>query len=192
MRQMVDRRNAFLCTLRLLSISMLSLGGCDPVDSASLGGNVAGQRGEVQAVFINNTPGHVVFTFGTYDDQDPASRPDFEQFLLDDITAALPPDSESAVIELTCGRVLSLGSPMLLANIATNRPDAEVDESALVEGLDFYGDDSELLGSAAPFEARLGLDFPCNSLVVVYLEAQESGDFPFRVAFQVIPSSSSR
>ncbi|MEP0844029.1 MAG: hypothetical protein HRF43_15105, partial [Phycisphaerae bacterium] len=38
-------------------------------NTASLGGNTPGQRGNVRVAFINHTPFRAVFTYGTYDPQ---------------------------------------------------------------------------------------------------------------------------
>ena len=51
--------------------------------TASLGGDVAGRRGTVRVLFINNTPYRAVFTYGTYDQTDTSFVPDFAQFALD-------------------------------------------------------------------------------------------------------------
>lgn len=167
---------------------------CSPSNSSSFGGDQAGDRGEIQVLFINNTSGRAVFTFGTFDDRDSASGPDFDQFALAANGEILGPDSESEFFELTCGRVLGIGSPQLLANIAANRPDADVEDVALVNGIDFYDADAddEPSGRAAAFEARLGQDFPCGALIVIYLETNDAGAEEFRVDFQMLPSSSSR
>ena len=65
--------------------------------AAPLGGDIAGSRGQVQIVFINNTTFRAVFTFGTYDQTDPSSEPDFSQFGHDPAGLVLEGDSTSPV-----------------------------------------------------------------------------------------------
>lgn len=185
------------CSLMLI-LSTMGVGGCveSPENAnASLGGNVAGFRGEIQVVFFNNTPNQPAFTFGTYDDMDRENEPDFAQFGLDTNDLQLEPGATSAILGLQCGRVFAIGSPDLLSLIDKNLPDAELETDALVEGIEFYDNTEELPvaeGSAPPFEARLGVDFPCSALLLIYLEIDDSGSNEFRVAFQLIPSESDR
>jgi hypothetical protein len=165
---------------------------------ASLGGDSAGERGTLRVLFINNTDARAVFTFGTFDQTDRLSVPSFLQFGLDDSDDVLDGDSESEILELPCGRVFAIGSPRLLQFIEANAADEEPLAVALVEGIDFYDthtDDSTeplQLGSAQPFEALLGVDFPCNALLIIYLEPTDAGDSAFRIDFQLIPSESTR
>ena len=177
--------------------------------TASLGGNTAGQRGSVRVLFLNETPHRAVFTFGTFDPADQESRPDVEQFGPTDDDPTLDAEATSDIVTLTCGRVVAIGSPQLLDFIAENLSDADLIDEALVEGISFIdpADDSDAdtdgsvddasgsattAGSALPFEALLGVDFPCESLLILRLEINDPGPAPFRVDFEVIPSASTR
>lgn len=169
--------------------------------TASLGGDIAGSRGLVQISFINNTPFRAVFTFATYDQTDPSSKPDFLQFGNDPDGLVLEGDSTSPVGALDCARVFSVGGPRLSALIADNLPDASVDEEALIEGVEFFsipevgsGETPAPVsqGKSPPFEALLGVDFPCNALLIVRFEIDDLGPAPFRVDFELIPSQSTR
>ena len=169
--------------------------------TAPLGGDIAGSRGQVRIVFINNTPFRAVFTFGTYDQTDPSSEPDFSQFGHDPAGLVLEGDSTSPVGVFNCARVFSIGGPRLLALIADNLPDAPVADEALIEGVEFFTipvDNSGAAlapvsqGKSPPFEALLGVDFPCNALLIVRLEIDDLGREPFRIAFELIPSRSIR
>jgi hypothetical protein len=196
----------------VLAALAFCLAGCDGSVSnltASLGGETAGERGQVQVVFINNTPHRAVFTFGTYDDTDQDSQPDFFQFGLDDYDTTLDGNSTSEVGSLECARVFSVGGPKLPALIEEDLPDASPDEDAFVEGVKFFEiasdeadeeepDSSEgdsgptLAGTAAPLEALIGIDFSCGSLLIIRLEFDDLGPDPFRVDFEFIPSESTR
>jgi len=177
---------------------------------ASLGGGRPGGRGDVQVLFINNTPHRAVFTYGTYDQTDPDFEPEFFQFVLDG-ARVLDGDASSNIRGVTCGRIFSLGSATLLDLIETNLPDEDRDADAFVEGIDFYQvaeegdedpdgeDDAEelpadpvLIGRAPAFEALLGVDFPCGALLIFYLEIDDAGPDDFRVDFQLIPAESTR
>lgn len=163
--------------------------------TASLGGARAGSRGDVRVVFINNTPFRPAFTFGTFDQADPEFRPDASQFVLDgDEDERIAPNSATRVGTFECARILGVGSPRLLDLIEGNL-DVEVDEIAFVEGVDFYEnvpDNPTLMGSAAPFEVLLGVDFPCESLLILYFEQNAVGAPPFRIDFEFIPAESTR
>ncbi len=164
--------------------------------TASLGGNTAGGRGTVEVIFINNTALRPVLTFGTYDNLDPDSQPSFRQITLDgDLT--IEADGVTERLSLFCGRVFSVGSAELLDLIDRNVDDDSVEPDALVDGVEFFDTvsadpDAAPTGAAPPFEALLGVDFPCNSLLIIYLENDDSGTDPFRIDFQLIPSSTTR
>jgi hypothetical protein len=167
--------------------------------TAPFGGDIAGSRGQVQIVFLNNTPYRSVFTFATYDQTDPSSEPDFRQFGHDEDGLILEGDSTSPIGALDCGRVFSIGGPRMLALIADNLPDAPMADEAFIEGVEFFSvpdDDSEAArvsqGKSPPFEALLGVDFPCHALLIVRFEIDDLGPAPFHVDFELIPSQSTR
>jgi len=185
-----------------LVLSLMALPGCG-VDfsgrNASFGGDVAGSRGRVQVVFINNTPHRAVFTFATYDQTDASSEPDFRQFGHDEDGLILDGESTSNIGSLECARVFSIGGPRMLALIAENLPDAPLAEEATIEGVEFFsvseGDPAAApvsQGNAPAFEVLLGVDFPCNALLIVRLEFDDLGPDQFRVDFELIPSLSTR
>lgn len=169
--------------------------------TAPLGGGGAGGRGQVLIVFINNTPYRAVFSFATYDQTDQSPDPDFHQFGHDPNGLVLEGGSTSVIGAIECARVFSIGGPRLLALIADNLPDAPVAADALIEGVEFFSipdDDSGAApvpvsqGKSPPFEALLGVDFPCNALLILRFEIDDLGPAPFRVDFELIPSRSTR
>ena len=184
----------------------LGLAGCGADFSnltASFGGDTTGARGKVQVVFINNTPHRAVFTFGTYDQTDQSSKPDFRQFSNDPAGLILEGDKTSLIGSLNCARVFSIGGPRMLALIQKNLPDATLAQEAMIEGVEFFrveaatGDAAAApapvsQGKAPPFEALLGVDFPCNALLVVRFEIDDLGPAPFRTDFELILSHSTR
>jgi hypothetical protein len=170
-----------------------------------VGSDTAGRRGVVRVLFINHTPHRAVFTFGSYDQTDPFSTPDFEQFSHDEDGLILEGESESPVGPIDCARVFSIGGPQLLTLIEENLPDAPVEAESLVEGVEFFtidtdpsddGDDGPAdpvrVGFARPLEALLGVDFPCNALMIIRFEPDDLGPDPFRMDFELIPSESTR
>jgi len=182
-----------------LASGLVVLSGCGEDScnrTASLGGDISGSRGQVQIVFINNTPFRSVFTFGTYDQTDQSSEPDFRQFANDPAGLILEGDSTNPIGALECARVFSIGGPRLLALIAENLPDAPVADEALIEGVEFLSvpDDSSgatptpvSQGTSPPFEALIGVDFPCGALIIIRFEIDDLGPAPFRVDFELIP-----
>jgi hypothetical protein len=190
----------------LASAALIGVAGCGESFanlSASLGGGRAGGRGDVGVLFINNTPHRAVFTFGSYDQTDQFSKPDFKQLGLDDPGVTLDRNSSSTILSIECARVFSIGSPSLLRLIEENLPDVTLDDDAFLEGVEFFsvppedGDGEDTAepvseGVAPPFEALLGVDFPCNALLIIRFEFDDLGPDPFRTDFELIPSESSR
>jgi hypothetical protein len=207
---------------RIISSSLLTVATCGVLlcgctdfltnRTASLGGTVAGTRGTVTVLFINNTPHRAVFTYGTYDQTDPSFTPDFAQFTLEGLSV-LDADETSTLAEtnddatLACARVFSIGSPDLFELIRDNVSDDvldDLDDAAMHEGVEFFdmpAEDDEAdeeaepqsRGFAPPFEALLGTDFPCNSLLILRFEIDDANpDAAFRVDFEMIPSESDR
>lgn len=172
--------------------------------TTSLGGTTTGSRGTVRVLFINNTPHRAVFTYGTYDQTDQFSQPDFRQLGLEETNRNLDGNSESSIrptdgqSPLFCARVFSIGSPNLRSLIDENLAGATVIDEALVDGVEFFdvdedGDaDPKSVGFAPPFEALLGADFPCAALLIVRFELDDLGPDPFRIDFELIPSASTR
>ena len=171
--------------------------------TASLGGSTAGLHGSVRIVVINNTPHRAVFTVGTYTQTDPTSTPGLVQFAHRESGRRLDGDSSSDVFSIGCARVFSIGGPDLLHLIEETVSADMVDEVALVAGVKFFdvasGEEEDdngaeeepvLVGTAPPFEALLGVDFPCEALLIIRLEFDDLGPDPFRVDFELIPSES--
>ena len=191
----------------ILILSVIFADGCavPPANlTASFGGSTAGARGAVRVLFINNTPQRAVFTYGTYDQTDQFSQPDFRQFGLNSTDLNLDGDSESSIEQISgqspliCARVFGVGSPDLLRLIDENLSGATVIENALSNGVEFFdvGDDGDAeaasAGFAPPFEALLDVDFPCAALLIVRFEVSDVGPDPFRIDFELIPSGSTR
>lgn len=189
----------------LAAVAIATLAGCGDLASltASLGGSEAGDRGTIRVIFINNTTEQAVFSVATYDHTDQDSRPDIEQFGLGASDRPLNGGESSAPIPIDCGRTLAIGSPRLIELANENLTDVTLDPVSLIEGVDFYAtvdgdpvddavDEPAIVGSAPPFEARLGVDFPCNGLVIIRFEVGDAGDQPYRVDFEVVPSETTR
>lgn len=173
--------------------------GCDAffATSASLGGATAGQRGTARVLFINNTPYRAIFLFGAYDNLDQNTQPNVTQFNSENIV--LEGNTESPVANIGCTRIFSVGGEGLVLRIRENLPEDTVPEELLVEGVGFssapVGDDDADVpneGAAAPLDARIGVDFECNSMLIYRLEINDLGPEPFVVELTAIPSESTR
>ena len=196
------RSTRWMVLLALLSCC----GSCDGLaqlflnQTASLGGQSAVQPGTIGVLFINNTPYRAVFTAGSFDQMNQFTQPDIEQFGSADDEFPLAGDSQTSILDFRCARVFSIGSPALRQLIEENLPDVDLVESALVEGVEFFAVQGEALedetlvskGFAPAREVLLGVDFPCNGLLIFRFEFDDIGDSPFRIDFQVIPSESTR
>ena len=195
-------RRRLRLSVTLFGLIAASGGGCGEAWvnlTASFGGNTAGQRGGFGVLFINNTPHRVVCTIGSYDQTDPLSEPDFDEFDLNDRGPVLEGNTASGILPFECARVFSIGGPKLLGLIHANLPDAELSDEADIEGIEFFNIDPDnpeaapaSEGKAAPFEVLLGVDFLCNSLLIMRLETNDAGAEPFRVDFELIPAESDR
>jgi len=83
--------------------------------------------------------------------------------------------------------------------IEANLPDTELSPESTISGAEFFQIDDEDVqaepvnqGKAPPFEALLGVDFPCGALLIIRFEPDDAGPEPFRVDFEMIVSESSR
>ena len=83
--------------------------------------------------------------------------------------------------------------------IRRNRPDADLDDQAAIDGVAFseadLGEEEAGLateGRADAAEFLIGVDFPCNALLIVRLEHNDVGPRPFLIDFSFIPSESDR
>lgn len=155
-----------------------------------------GARGRIRVVIENNTPFRAIFTTGAFDNTDERSTPIFFQFSPDsqligqNSAATLENNTDSGVLVLPCARVFSVGSRSLI-NLINENPGPFVnliDQAALIDGVGFSSDglgtDQGAVpreGFAAGFEALLGVDFNCGSLLHVTLEIADSGPNRFVV-----------
>lgn len=184
------------CGFDLLLNQTASFGpsGSNATAGAAVG---SGQRGTFDVVVENNTPYRAIFTYGVFDNTDTESAPAFFQYSPDSTRrppraqSSLEANETSPVISLPCARVFSIGSSGLIGRIMENETGA-FDETALLDGVGFAsqaidGDDPTEpdRGFAPAFEALLGADFNCGSLLHITLEFDDVADAPFRVAMQV-------
>ncbi len=175
-------------------------GGCTPDvflnQTASVGGDIAGNSGTVDVAFINNTPFRAIFTYGTYNNTDEDESPNVAQFIGDVNGLTLEGDQVANIVSLPCNRVFSIGDSELLRLLDRNGQVDGLNAEALVPGAAFssaaLGDDNDGLateGFAPELRALLGVDFPCGSIIVIRYEIDDAGPAPFRMDFEVIPPS---
>ena len=196
------------CTVRrtlgsvFVVLATASWGGCNPDpllhQTASFGGETAGQRGTADVLFINNTPHRAIFTFGTYDDMNENTQPQLLSFGPNG-TRDLEGNASSARLSVTCARVFSIGGDTMRRLAEENLDPSAILEEALVPGAFFssaaIGDANEALpteGTADPLDLWLGADFPCGSLIVFRFEVNDVGDKPFRIDYEVFPDRNAR
>ena len=149
-------------------------------------------------LFITTTPHRAVFTYGTFDQADQFAEPRFEQFEPGEFDRTLEGDNQSGIRTLTCGRVFSIGREEVQDAMRLDLAEFDYHDADLIEGVQFFGigdgaaSGPSRAGSAPPFEALLGVDFACGSLLIIRLEFDDVGPSAFRVDFEVVPSSSER
>ncbi len=191
----------FLCSSLM---ALVSCAGCG-FDSAllhtiaSLGGSTAGERGNAQVIFINNTPNRAIFTFGTYDEFDRDTVPNLTQFSSAESTQDLEGNSQVGPLDIECARVFSVGGQGLLSRINSNLDEEDYDSTPLVSGVYFSSSsatsddaDQPTAGTAAALDAFIGVDFECGSMLIYRFETNDLGPEEFKVELTVIPAESTR
>jgi hypothetical protein len=171
---------------------------------ATAGAPIAsGGRGTFMVFVENNTPFRAIFTYGAFDNTDERTAPVFfqaspnSQLIPIGGSATLEANSTTGVVRLPCGRVFSVGSRSLLNLVDKNGGAVAnlIDDEALIDGVGFAdaaltadGASDPNQGFAGGFEALLGVDFNCGSLLNVRLEFNDVGENRFRVDMDVFPS----
>lgn len=182
----------------LAAVALAGTPGCD-VDTflnstASLGGNTPGSRGNIRIGFINHTPFRAVFTYGTYDPQNPDFQPRFRQFFIDaSASNRLEGNSDSPIVTLTCARAVSLGGAEFIQRLKDANLVASASEEALEPGIAFSDrplDDPQAgqatAGRAPAVLTLQGAEFQCDSLLLYTFELDDTQPSGFRVDLQVI------
>ena len=198
---MIQRRCFQMKRILIATALMVCLSGCsfDALlrNTASLGGDTAGDRGEISVVFINNTPYRAIFTAGTYDNLDQETTPDIVQ--VTSTSSALEGNSQSPPGQLTCARVMSVGGAGLVTRVRQNLAANQFDDELLFEGVRFSSaatDDEQAdeatQGTAPARVAYIGSEFECGALLIYRLEFDDAGPNPFTVELTVIPAESNR
>ncbi len=197
------KRVGWLNSVMAAAVAAAGLAGCslDPwfFATASLGGDTAGERGNAEVLFINNTPYRAIFTFGAYDNLDRNTEPDLRQFSSDTATLNLEGNTQSDILEVECARVFAIGTEGLIVRVRENLEADDFEEAALVDGVRFSstaaGDanaDAATEGVAAGRQDLIGADFECGALLIYRLEVNDAGPEPFVVEMTVVPAESTR
>lgn len=184
-------------------VATLTLGGCG-LDgllqlTTSLGGDVAGQRGNADVLFINNTPFRAIFVFGAYDNLDLDTQPTLLSFSSNANTLNLEGNTESSIQQVQCSRVFSIGGEGLLARAAANLDETALEDVPLIEGVHFSSAaatdedaDAPNEGVAPSLDANIGPDFECGALLIYRMEFDDNGPERFRIELTVVPAESNR
>jgi hypothetical protein len=174
-----------------LANQLATFGGAAPGQGINSGG-----RGDIDVVFINNTPFRAIFTSAAFDQTDENSVPFFTQFGGDAGNLTLEGDSSSGFLSFPCSRVFSIGSRRMI-DLINNTADFDDDnapiESLLFEGIGFSSAplgaetaDLPTEGFALPMEALIGVDHLCGSTLIIRFEFADFGNFPFRVTLESV------
>jgi hypothetical protein len=148
----------------------------------------------VTVAVINATPYRAIFTLGAYENLDQNTVPDPSTVLLESQandptnlgTTSLLTANVSAFSTPACRRAVSIGDPGMIERINENLTLYEqvgltIEKKALVTGVNFsdapLGSPDEAnptRGTAEPFTALQGVDYPCGSVLVLRL-VEDSG-----------------
>ncbi|MBW7906292.1 MAG: hypothetical protein LC135_04575 [Phycisphaerae bacterium] len=179
--------NRLMTRLSALAAIAPALPGCS---SQFLANQTEDRTGNIEVVFINNTPYRAVLSMGSFDslDRNPPGPVQFQQLRIEGFTT-------TAVGNFPCRRVFAIATPELLRRVL----DTDTDQSAGFD-IDAFNDvvhfsaapaDSELAtaptaGTAAPREVRLGVDFSCADRLFFTLQEDPSAPGGFRIDYTVI------
>lgn len=202
-RRHYRRKSTRLARPLMLAMLLAVISGCglDGLLSltSSLGGDVAGQRGNADVLFINNTPFRAIFVFGAYDNLDRDTQPNLLSFSSDAATLNLEGNTETVIQQVQCARVFSIGGEGLLTRAQANLDEAALENVPLIDGVHFSSADvgeedadAPIEGIAQPLDSNIGPDFECGSLLIYRMEFDDTGPERFRVDLTVIPAESNR
>jgi len=187
LKRKIVRSHRILLACATLVIAVLCGSSCPSTYynlTTTLGGDVPGQRTNIQVSFINETPFRAIFTFGTYDPfntlpNTPLTFPvEAAQFFVDaDPVNRLEGNSESAITSFTCGRALSVGDPTLIELVRNSQNLVDTfDPTALQAGIAFSDRPVDDPDAALPTAGRAqgivtlqGAEYQCDSLLVYTL-----------------------
>lgn len=163
-------------------------------NTTTLGGDTPGQRSTINVAFVNKTPFRAIFTFGTYDPQNPLFVPEFDQFIAGaDPIKRLEGNSESAVFTFQCGRAMSLGGQELIDAIRDATLETPPNETALQAGIAFSDKplddpaaDEPTAGRAVGVVTLQGAEYQCDSLLVYTFEVDPAEPGGFRIDLTVV------
>ncbi len=145
--------------------------------------------GQVEVVFINNTPFRASFSYGSWDSLDRSPGPStLQQLRLEGLTT-------SDLSELPCRRNIAIGTREFLDRVLANDGDDtdDFDPDAFVEVVNFSSADPDSDAAALPtagtadgLEVRLGVDYSCADRLIFTFEQDPDAPGGFRIDFNVI------
>ncbi len=173
-----------------------SLGGGSSAITPGGAGAQASPRGDIRALFINNTPYRAVFSAAAYDAASRHSSIDLVQFGAEESEVNLDGDTASGIGTFNCARQVGIGDADLLRLMTDDFNVIPLVASATIPGVEFFEvmeDGTRVsMGSAAPRVVNIGTEFRCESLLIFRFEINDIGDMPFRIDYEVVPARSTR
>lgn len=181
-------RRAGLAVLAAVAAG-LSMGGC----SGEFFRNQTAERtGNIQFVFINNTPYRASFSFGTWDslDRDPPGVVALQQLRVEANTTRQG-------IQLPCRRNSAIGTEEFVTRVVATSaddvdnfdPDAfDVDVHFSSAPIDSDAAALPTVGLAKGVEKLLGIDYACQDTLIFTFEQDPDAAGGFRIDFSVIAS----
>ncbi len=156
--------------------------------------NVIASRDNVRVSVFNRTPYRAIFTIGMFNFWSQESQPQFSQFANgQDNSLVLEGNSMIGPQVLICERTLGVGTMEVIRQIRKFNRQENLNLPALDEGVGFSAapvDDPlgvvPTEGTAEGINIFIGVDFPCESELLLFLEEDASAPGGFRVAFEVV------
>jgi len=179
-----------IVVLWYVALSALLAGGC----TSDLLYNITEERtGNIEVVFINNTPYRASFTCGTFDslDRNPPGQVALLQQRIEAFTTTAPN-------VLACRRNFAIATPELLNRIILTDADqgSGFDADVFDATVDFSSapadSDSAAAptppqgGTAAPREFLLGVDYSCADRLIITFQEDANAPGGFRIDYSVI------
>jgi len=194
-----DRIKPSRTVIILLSALVPLAASCTPFTfqalTAPLGsGDVIASRDNVRVSVFNRTPYRAIFTIGMFNFWTQESQPQFSQFANgEDNSLVLEGNTMIGPQILICDRTVGVGTQELIRQIRKFNREENLNLPALKLGVGFSSapvDDplgvEPIEGTAEGINIYIGVDFPCESELLLFLEEDASAPGGFRIAFEVV------
>lgn len=149
------------------------------------------RQGDIQFIFVNNTPFRAVFSYGTYDelDRDPPGPVALNQIRIEG-------NQTTAPVTVTCRRNAAIGTDAFIErcrNVQADRTVNNFDPDAFTPEVNFSSAGATGTAAGLPTEGtargrmvKLGVDYGCRDRLFFIFEQDADAPGGFRIDYQLI------